>query len=145
MLPRRLAGCLRLATIGSRAERLAFFRTHILATTTGAARFSSTTSSAGRSAAHGEPSGYGNNRRGPAVDGPSASGGRHITSTAVSVGRLAGGICFRLGGATSAEVLVHCSSIAYLVRIIIAYCTFLFFWGSMCRVRRGGETNLSVQ
>lgn len=84
MLPRRLMGCLRLATVGSRAERLAFFRTSIVATT--GDRFSSTTSSAGRSgaSAHGEPkNGYKGSRRAPAVDGSSVSGGRHITSTAV--------------------------------------------------------------
>ena len=89
MLPRRLMGCLRLATVGSRAERLAFFRTSIA---TGGDRFSSTTSSAGRTA-HGESHGYKGNRRAPAVDGSSVSGGRHITSTAVSIAT-AVGRCF---------------------------------------------------
>lgn len=98
MLPRRLMGCLRLGTIGSRAERLAFYRTSILASD----RFASTTPS-GRGA-HGDSSGCGN-RRATASEGSSVSGGRHITSTAVS-GRGEGpGVS---GGATSSEeVLVQ--------------------------------------
>lgn len=119
MLPRRLMGCLRLATVGSRAERLAFFRTSIIAT---GDRFSSTTSSAGRSSTHGESNGYKGNRRAPAyVDGSSVSGGRHITSTAVSgwFGRRCLPSVRVAGGATSAEVLVHCSACA---RHRVLYC-----------------------
>jgi len=96
MLPRRL--CVRLATIGSRPERLAVFRNRV---TAGHHRFSSATSAGSRSAP-GESKGYAN-RRGPTADGSGIAGGRHITSTAVSVlkGR-------RAGGATSSEVRLQC-------------------------------------